>query len=152
MFACQGTQAISICQCRPMRTCDEKQLQAPDSINGMQLLKNAYTHVACADLILCMQAAKEKQSLTQIPPRINGLETPDTAKDVSWPDLILCMQAAKEKQSLTQIDPRSNGLETPSGMTTNLTEIGAGRRTMVGINLDRMADSVRQALGLGLMV
>ncbi|KAK9809995.1 hypothetical protein WJX72_003070 [[Myrmecia] bisecta] len=56
----------------------------------------------------------------------------------------LFSKAAQEKQTLTTLDPRTtgNGLETPSGMTSNLTEIGEGRRTMVGINLDRMADSV----------
>ena len=37
----------------------------------------------------------------------------------------------------------ANGLATPSGLqTTNLTEIGEGRRTVVSLNLDRMADSV----------
>ena len=36
----------------------------------------------------------------------------------------------------------TGGLETPGGATTNLTEIGKGRRTVIGLNLDRMADSV----------
>ena len=55
------------------------------------------------------------------------------------------MQAAAEKTTASAIDASAaaGGLDTPSGIaTTNLTEIGEGRRTMVSINLDRMADSV----------
>ncbi|KAK9803220.1 hypothetical protein WJX73_005268 [Symbiochloris irregularis] len=63
---------------------------------------------------------------------------------VPVPDTLLA-KAAAEKDTVSALDARamSNGLETPGGMaTTNLTEIGEGRRTVVSLNLDRMADSV----------
>lgn len=63
---------------------------------------------------------------------------------VPVPDTLLA-KAAAEKDTASALDAKamSNGLETPSGLaTTNLTEIGEGRRTVVSLNLDRMADSV----------
>ena len=49
----------------------------------------------------------------------------------------------QDTASVLDAQALANGLATPSGLqTTNLTEIGEGRRTVVSLNLDRMADSV----------
>ncbi|CAL8466925.1 g6461 [Coccomyxa elongata] len=59
------------------------------------------------------------------------------------PDNLLT-QRLNENEKTTTLDTRGglDGLATPGGMSTNLTDIGAGRRQVVTINLDRMADSV----------
>ncbi|KAK9825509.1 hypothetical protein WJX74_002649 [Apatococcus lobatus] len=66
------------------------------------------------------------------------------------PDSLLATAAARNEKdtsigissSLDGLKTPAGGLETPGGATTNLTEIGKGRRTVIGLNLDRMADSV----------
>ncbi|KAK9864076.1 hypothetical protein WJX84_010213, partial [Apatococcus fuscideae] len=66
------------------------------------------------------------------------------------PDSLLATAAARNEKdnsigvasSLDGLRTPAGGLETPGGATTNLTEIGKGRRTVIGLNLDRMADSV----------
>eukprot|EP00884_Botryococcus_braunii_P009418 jgi/Botrbrau1/18478/Bobra.0072s0060.1 len=62
---------------------------------------------------------------------------------VPVPDTLLS-KAVAEKATVTALDEHAlaNGLATPSGITSNLTEVGAGRRTVISLNLDRMADSV----------
>jgi hypothetical protein len=56
------------------------------------------------------------------------------------PDSLLA-RAISEKETVSALDARG-GLETPGGATTDLTDIGKGRRTVVQIQLERMADSV----------
>jgi len=60
------------------------------------------------------------------------------------PDTLLS-KAAAEKQTMKSIDPMA-GLATPMGGThstiSDLTAIGEGRGTVLGLKLDRMADSV----------
>ncbi|GFH06286.1 TPR_REGION domain-containing protein [Haematococcus lacustris] len=63
------------------------------------------------------------------------------------PDTLLS-KAAAEKQTSKSIDPALSGLTTPSPMggthstVSDLTAIGEGRGTVLGLKLDRMADSV----------
>jgi len=65
-------------------------------------------------------------------PRTSFAPVPDT----------LLQKAAAEKETVTALDAQA-GLSTPaSGMTTNLTSVGEGRRTVIGLSLDKMADSV----------
>lgn len=65
-------------------------------------------------------------------PRTSFAPVPDT----------LLQKAAAEKDQVTALDAQP-GLSTPaSGMTTNLTSVGEGRRTVIGLSLDKMADSV----------
>ena len=56
------------------------------------------------------------------------------------PDSLLA-RAISEKETVSSLEARG-GLETPGGATTDLTDIGKGRRTVVQIQLERMADSV----------
>ncbi|KAK9822995.1 hypothetical protein WJX81_003933 [Elliptochloris bilobata] len=56
------------------------------------------------------------------------------------PDSLLA-RAISEKETVSSLEMRG-GLETPGGAATDLTDIGKGRRTVVQIQLERMADSV----------
>eukprot|EP00891_Asterochloris_glomerata_P002445 jgi/Astpho2/2445/fgenesh1_pg.00044_%23_65_t len=61
---------------------------------------------------------------------------------VPVPDTLLA-RAAEEKKSTSAVLDAQPGLSTPaSGLQTNLTEIGAGRRAVMSLGLDKMADSV----------
>ena len=55
------------------------------------------------------------------------------------PDTLLA-QAAAEKETAGSVV--GSGLETPAGGATDLTAVGAGRGTMLGLKLDRASDSV----------
>ena len=80
----------------------------------------------------------------------NGLATPRgltshglTATACLVDCCMLSLMCTQDTASALDAQAMANGLATPSGLqTTNLTEIGEGRRTVVSLNLDRMADSV----------